>query len=201
MTVVPGTTYTISMWVDPSQITAGDGYFALWNTGISTQYVRVSLTGGSAGRYASAPWTCPNGVTQVVWLCGCDNTTVITSGQKLKFSQPQLEMNTVATPYQSSSAITPNVGGSYFSTFSISGGWLLSYTIGSLAGTESVDIYGSDGSHIVGDQNVARAANQTLTLVLPTSSLKPGVMYVVRLWFKDSNGNIGVYRDFITAMA
>lgn len=92
-------------------------------------------------------------------------------------------------------------GGAYNATFSIAGGWSLTYTIGSLNGTESVDIYGSDGSHIVGDANFARAANQTLTVTLPTAGLNAGVMYVVRLYFKDSNGNVGIYRDFLTARA
>lgn len=97
-------------------------------------------------------------------------------------------------------ALSPS-GGTYASTFSIASGLTLSYTIAALAGTESIDLYGSDGSHYVITSNVARAANQTLNLALTVSECTPGVMYVLRLWFKDSSGNIGVYRDFITARA
>lgn len=118
--------------------------------------------------------------------------TGTTSYGSLDYTQ---DVECITNPY-----LTP-AGGSYFSTFSIAAGWTLSYTVGSLGVTESVDIYGSDGSHIVGDQNVLRAANQTLNLVLPTVGLVAGVLYCVRLWVKDSNGNIAIFRTFATARA
>lgn len=97
-------------------------------------------------------------------------------------------------------ALSP-AGGTYSAQFSIAGGLNLTYTIGTFGITEWIDIYGSDGSHIVAEANVQRAGDQMLSLPMPVSQMTAGVMYVIRLWVIDSNGNIAVYRDFITSRA
>jgi hypothetical protein len=97
-------------------------------------------------------------------------------------------------------ALSP-AGGSYSAEFSIASGLALTYTIGTFGGHESIDIYGSDGSHIVAESEIARAGSQLMSLPMPVNAMTPGVMYVFRLMFRDSNGAIGIYRDYITARA
>lgn len=90
-------------------------------------------------------------------------------------------------------------GGSYSSSFSLSSGLQLIYTVGSLAGTETITYYRPDGTWTVIEQNVPRNAASQYTVTLPLTGINPGDLVVVKLYFKDRNGNIGVYRDWITA--
>jgi|SRR5579872_971669 len=87
-------------------------------------------------------------------------------------------------------------GGTYQSTFSASGGLQIQYATGALPGQESITIYGSDSSQQVVTSNIARPANQLLTYPLYFTAV-PGVLYVVKMWWKDTSGNISVYRDWI----
>lgn len=89
-------------------------------------------------------------------------------------------------------SLTP-LGGKYSSTFSVSSTLTLNYTAAT-AGNESVDIYGSDGTHL-GPYNASRTSG-VKNVVLPVASMTAGVWYVVRLRFMDANGNLGYYRDF-----
>lgn len=90
-------------------------------------------------------------------------------------------------------------GGQYTSSFSITSGLSLTFTVGTRDIKEWIDIYGSDGSHIFAEVAVHRTADTMYTLPMPVGSMTAGVMYVIRHWAKDSVGNIGVFRTFITA--
>lgn len=103
VTVVPGTTYTFSDWIDPSHIT-GATYpqMLIQNTAGSTTYATFTLSSTTTQRYALTGWTCPVGVTQIRLLLDSNGVTVA-SGQKLKFSQPMLEPKSSASGYYISS--------------------------------------------------------------------------------------------------
>lgn len=93
------------------------------------------------------------------------------------------------------------VGGTYYATFSISRGLDLTYQVMNVPIIESIDVYGSDGSHHVYENNIPRNANTQYSLPLPITDLTPGLLYVFKFWTKDAQGNIGIYRDFATALA
>jgi hypothetical protein len=100
ITVTPLATYTISGYIDATHATAaGSGiYWAVWDTTITTQYAGAIQPIGVNGR-VSATFTVPAGVTQVKVICDTHNCTV-TSGQTLTFSDPQLELGSTATAYE-----------------------------------------------------------------------------------------------------
>lgn len=101
------------------------------------------------------------------------------------------------------------IGGSYFSTFSIVRGLDLVYQVGVFPIKESIDVYGSDGSHIVMENNIPVFGNQVRSLPLPIAgnpaaripALIPGVLYVFKFYARDTNGNIGIFRDSAMAVA
>lgn len=90
-------------------------------------------------------------------------------------------------------------GGSYNSTFSLAAGLQLQYSVSTVAGLETITYYRPDGTSVVLDQNAARSASTQYTVPITLTGINPGDLVVVKLYFKDNNGNIGVYRDWITA--
>jgi len=99
-------------------------------------------------------------------------------------------------PMATTSASLSPAGGTLQSTFSIAGGLQLCYSA-TTSGMEGIDIYGSDNSHL-GTYSASRSAGY-LVVILPASSMNPGIYYAIKLRFEDYNGNIAVYRDLICA--
>ena len=91
-------------------------------------------------------------------------------------------------------------GGTTASSFSITSGLDLQFTVASQNVQESIDIYGSDGSHYIAENNVPRAGGARYSLPLPSGAFTAGVFYVIELWTLDQYGNVGAYRDCITAL-
>lgn len=99
--VIPGATYVLSMYVDASQVTVGDtAGIGVVSVNLATLYGSALQLHGVNGRVQSQPFTIPAGVTQVVIQVATNNVTVANT-QKLKFSDPQLELGQFATPYSS----------------------------------------------------------------------------------------------------
>jgi hypothetical protein len=100
ITVVPGTVYTLSGWINASNCTAGNTpSWGIYNTALSTCYASANAVAGSVG-VVSVSWTCPAGVTQVYVIWDTNNATT-TSPYTMKFANPQLEVGPVATAYKS----------------------------------------------------------------------------------------------------
>lgn len=91
-TTIPGATYSLSFWVDPSAITnntttpqvqigiaSSDGY---------TGYLVGTILGTVVGRYALPNWVCPAGITTVILFAQIMSTATLAAGQKFKVSQP-----------------------------------------------------------------------------------------------------------------
>lgn len=98
--VVPGQTYTLSGYIDATNCISGTGpEWAIYNTAINSLYANATQALGQKGR-VSTTWTCPSGVTQVVVLFDTQSTAV-TSGTNIVWSNPQLEIGDVATSYKS----------------------------------------------------------------------------------------------------
>lgn len=100
-TVVPGQSYTLSGYIDGSHVTAGSPFWGIYDPTVTTQYIAVTQTAGTNGR-VSVTFTVPGGVTSVVIIPDTNNCTV-TNGTTLVFSDPQLEVGSTASVYQSSS--------------------------------------------------------------------------------------------------
>lgn len=96
--VTPLATYTLSGYIDATHVTAGNPIWAVFDTGVVTSYAQASQTIGANGR-VTVTFTVPAGVTQVKVICDVANCTVA-SGQTLSFSNPQLELGSVATAYE-----------------------------------------------------------------------------------------------------
>lgn len=97
--VTPGETYCFSAYCDATFVTAGGIFAGVYDPTIQTNYVVVGITNGTSGRM-QASFTVPAGVHKVVVILDTGNCT-ITSGKYLVFSNPQLELGSVATAYQS----------------------------------------------------------------------------------------------------
>jgi hypothetical protein len=98
ITVTASTTYTISGYINATSVTAGNPTMGVYDTTISTAYGSVAQTAGVNGR-VSVTFTTPVGVTQVKVIFDTSNCTV-TTGAKLTFSNPQLELGSTATAYE-----------------------------------------------------------------------------------------------------
>jgi hypothetical protein len=98
ITVVPGTLYQFSMYVDPSQIAAGSFALQIYDPTLGvTQYKSQAFASRTPGRFSfTTAWTCPVGVTAIALLVNVNGCTVA-SGQKLKFSQPMWEAKSAAS--------------------------------------------------------------------------------------------------------
>jgi hypothetical protein len=111
ITVVPGDTYTLSGFIDATNVTSGNPVWAVFNTAVTTNLDSVSLTPGTKGR-VSTTFVVPSGTTQVVVLCDTDNCTVA-NGASLLFSNPQLEQASSVGPYvQTGTSASTGSGGS-----------------------------------------------------------------------------------------
>lgn len=88
--VVPGRTYVLAAWVDPSKIAGGaTAQFELSLSEGNTMYSSAFYTAGPPARYVAGPWTCPPGVTRVRLGLGLINS-VIPNGETFRFSPPAL---------------------------------------------------------------------------------------------------------------
>jgi hypothetical protein len=101
--VVPGQVLTLSGAIDASQVNASTDpgslpFWAVEDPRLSTAYDLVQQQAGVNGRVTST-FTVPDGVTQCVVICDTNNA-IVNNGGVLTFSNPQLELGTVATPYQ-----------------------------------------------------------------------------------------------------
>jgi hypothetical protein len=100
--VIPGATYALSGNIDGTHVTGATGTptWLVYDPTITTQYGSISQANGVNSRVTGS-FTVPGGVTQVVCLPDTGNCTV-TAATTLVFSDPQLELGSVATTYQSS---------------------------------------------------------------------------------------------------
>jgi len=122
ITVTPGETYTLSGYIDATNVTSGTPSWDVFSTNIQTSFGDVSATPGTKGR-VSLTFVVPAGVTQVVVLCDTSNATV-TNGGQLIFSNPQLELASQVGPYvqTGTSATTGSGGSASFTTTALSVG-------------------------------------------------------------------------------
>lgn len=105
ITVVPGTQYTISGYIDATHVTAGPNpEWAVFDPNLQTNYASPNQAPGVVGR-VSQTFTVPAGVTTVVVIADTSNST-IANGQTLFFSDPQLEVGATATGYKPSNIYT-----------------------------------------------------------------------------------------------
>jgi hypothetical protein len=101
--VIPGQSYILSGYIDATAVTAGDDpYWGVYHADMSAMIAGQVQTPGRSGR-VSITLTIPSGVTEVRVVCDTSDCTV-TSGSKLIFSNPQLELGSVMTSYKSNSA-------------------------------------------------------------------------------------------------
>ncbi|HYL92760.1 MAG TPA: carbohydrate binding domain-containing protein, partial [Alphaproteobacteria bacterium] len=103
ITVTPGATYTLSGYINASNVTTGGPAWAVENPGLTVGYSFASQQPGANGRVSNT-FTVPAGVTQVVVICDEFNST-INNGQAVTFSNPQLELGATATPYANASKL------------------------------------------------------------------------------------------------
>ena len=97
--VTPGVTYALSGYIDATCVDTGAPYFGVFDPTITTNYCAAVQSIATKGR-VSAAFTCPAGVTQVKVICDTANCTT-NYGPYLYFSNPQLEVGSVATAYKS----------------------------------------------------------------------------------------------------
>lgn len=107
--VTPGSTYTLSGFIDATNVTVGTPGILVYNVPVTTAYVGISIAVGTKG-VCTATFTVPALVTSVVVICDTNNCTVA-NGSTLTFSNPQLELGSVATPYTQglASLVSPNL--------------------------------------------------------------------------------------------
>ncbi|WP_162173465.1 Ig-like domain repeat protein [Pseudacidobacterium ailaaui] len=107
MAVTAGQTYTLSGYIDASQVTAGCPQWEVTDPSRTTVYGSICPMAGSKGRF-SVTFTVPNGVTSAVVLAGATNMTV-SAGGMVYWAQPQLESAAAAGPYILTDAV-PRAG-------------------------------------------------------------------------------------------
>jgi hypothetical protein len=94
VTVVPGATYTLSSYIDGTNLISGGAWLTVFDPTVSTQYgSSISQTPGQAGN-VTVQWTCPENVTQVKVVLSLNNSTV-TNGKTLTFSNGSFVQNNV----------------------------------------------------------------------------------------------------------
>ena len=86
--VTPGTTYTLSGYINATAVTSGAPIFGLYNPAFSIGYLNLGMSPGTAGT-VSGTWTAPAGVYQVKLIEDTSNATV-NAGAELAWSQPSL---------------------------------------------------------------------------------------------------------------
>jgi hypothetical protein len=102
ISVTPGQVLTLSGYIDGTQVEAATDpgslpFWAVEDIKLDAAYGIVAQQPGVNGRVQTT-FTVPDGVTQCVVICDTNNATV-SNGGVLAFSNPQLELGTVATPY------------------------------------------------------------------------------------------------------
>lgn len=95
--VTPGSTYTLSGYLDSRAASGGTPVLSVFNTGVSTSYATVSVADGTEGP-VSVTFTVPAGVTEVVIIWDTNNAAVA-SGSSISASQIQLTETATAQPY------------------------------------------------------------------------------------------------------
>jgi hypothetical protein len=113
--VIPGQTYTLSGYIDATHVTTGGSVWEVTDIAVANVYAAITVTNGTSGR-ASVTFTVPQNVTQVVVIMDTDNCTVA-SGTSLVFSNPQLEIASTASAYQSSNSAPYVLGPTGIITF------------------------------------------------------------------------------------
>jgi hypothetical protein len=99
MTLQGGRSYVVSGYIDATNVISGSPSWGVW--GLPTVYASAYATPGKAGRW-QASFTIP---TTGNYQIKCDtNNCVITNGALLLFSEPQVEVGVLSTPYMSSLA-------------------------------------------------------------------------------------------------
>ena len=102
ITVVPGTAYALSGYIDASHVASGTPSWAIYDTTGATLYASAAQPAGASSR-VFALWTCPAGVTQVK-VDALTGTAVTSSGGLIAWSAPQLQTGSAVTAYVSNVA-------------------------------------------------------------------------------------------------
>lgn len=97
-TVQASTEYTLSAYIDASQITAGSAEVICASADLSTVYGTLTVSAGQANRI-STTFTLPSGAAQAVIEMTPGSGTTIPSGKKLLFSVPMLQAGPGMTAY------------------------------------------------------------------------------------------------------
>jgi Bacterial Ig-like domain (group 3)/NHL repeat len=169
ISVTPGDTYTLSIFIDPTQVTSGTVVAELTNMGINSFLCPIVAGVGQPAQRYSATCTIPSGMTQVLVITDPDNATV-SSGGKVIWSQPQLEQASEEGPYiQTGTVAAAGFGGK--ATFS---------TSGLPAGTDPITAVYSGSTNDTGStstvlEQVVQQQTQTITFTAPTTPVTFGV--------------------------
>jgi hypothetical protein len=169
ISVTAGDTYTLSIFIDPTQVTSGTVVAELTNTGIKSFLCPIVAGVGQPAQRYSATCTIPSGMTQVLVITDPDNATV-SSGGKVIWSQPQLEQAAQEGPYvETGTAATTGFGGK--ATFT---------TTGLPAGTDPITAVYSGSTNDTGStstvlEQVVQQQTQTITFTAPTTPVTFGV--------------------------
>lgn len=99
ITVLASTTYTLSGYINATNVTVGAPALQVNDVPNTTTYASVTQTAGVSGR-VSVTFTTPVGVTQVKVIGGYTNNCTVTNGLALTFSDFQLELGSTATQYE-----------------------------------------------------------------------------------------------------
>ena len=100
ISVIPGSVYRLSAYIDATHVTGALPFVALYDPTVTTAYGGTTQAVGANGRVYSTI-TIPGGVTQAVVVFGTNNATV-GNAQPLVFSNPQFELGAVLSAYQPS---------------------------------------------------------------------------------------------------
>lgn len=164
-TVVPNTVYTLSAYIDATNVSAGNPFVAIEDPGLTTSYGIQTQAVATNGRVALT-FTVPLGVTQVRCIFDTGNCTVA-NGQPLTFSNPQLELGSSASGYQPNTVIRLTtwdrdltVGGNVFSS---TGPRITRGTLKTAIGLDISDLevdLSSDSTNLVGSVPILQAIQQ-----------------------------------------
>ena len=109
--VIPGQTYTLSGYIDNTQVTSGYTGWIVYTAPLNfggPGIAYANLGAGQSGR-TSVTFTVPAGVTQISIICDTLNCSVAAAGNTISFSNPQLEANPYATSYNGIGSATSSV--------------------------------------------------------------------------------------------